>query len=286
MSSCTVTSISVTPIFLTRPLLFLGVKPTLVSAITTFLQEFLRVTGGKSQTLKLRPAILPSLPEIAAHCNAATIALIKDYFGRVHTVHNMSITSTDLAVPIPLALACHFFGFTWNDWFMTLGGSEFELVLDPRCVYVVKKSNGCIGVVWTLNKNMSAGVIRPSVTLPTHTDSPFFPSGINHHSEDTDVSRPSSRSSNYSNFSFYSHSSASSQSSIGYFDAVYTPTKSKHSTTFSPMNTSLTTVTNTYNVPKSLNTPVAHVKATSTRYLYQGGMSTVLTGGVMLGTSS
>lgn len=266
---------------MTRPFLFLGVKPTVVSAITTFLQDFFRVSGGESQTLKLRSAILPSLPEIVAHCNADTIALMKAYFGHVHPVDRASITSANLAVPIPLALACHFFGFAWNDWFMSIGGSEFELVLDPRYVYVVKKSNGCVGVVWT-NPTMFKGVIRPSATVQMQNNSPSLPIVINSCSEDTDISRPSSRSSNYSSYSFYSNSSASSQSSIGSFDATHTPAKFKHSATSSPIKTTLAAITNTYsNTPKSLNT---RAKAASTKYLYQGGMSTVLTGGVMLGT--
>ncbi|KAG6894881.1 hypothetical protein C0992_004190 [Termitomyces sp. T32_za158] len=282
MSSSTVTSILVAPIFLTRPLLFRGIKPTVVSAITTFLQEFLRVSGGKSQTLKLRPAILPSLPEIAAHCNADTISLMKTYFGHVHTADPAPITSANLALPIPLALACHFFGLTWNSWFMSLGGSEFELVLDPRCVYVVKKVNGCIGVIWT-NQTMFAGVIRPSVTFPTRTDSPYLPS--NSYPEDTDNSRPSSRSSSYSNFSFCSNSSASSQSSIVSFDAGHTHNQYKHSSTSFTMKSTIINITNPDSTPKALNTPAAHVKAPSTKYLYRGGVSTVLTGGVMLGTS-
>ncbi|KAG6901522.1 hypothetical protein C0995_010896 [Termitomyces sp. Mi166 len=293
MSSNTVTSISVVPIFLTRPFLFLGMKPTIVSTITTFLQEFLRVSVRESQTLKLRPAILPSLPEIVAFCNADTIALIKACFGDVPAVDSASVASANLAVPIPLALACHFFGLTWDDWFMALGGSEFKLVLKPRCIYVVKQSDGCIGVVWT-DLNLSAGVIHPSVTASMHPISSSLSSPVdNPDSEDTctSTSRPSSRSSNYSNLSF-SRSSTSSQSSVGSFNAAFKPkpsytlsfpVKTPTQAIFTRITTcpTLTPITNTHRI-----SPTGPVKAVPTKYLYEGGMSMVLTGGVMLGNQT
>ncbi|KAG5351121.1 hypothetical protein C0989_007851 [Termitomyces sp. Mn162] len=298
MSSSFIRSTYVAPIFLTRPFLFLGIKPAVVSAITTFLQEFLRVSGEESQTLKFQPATLPSLPEIAAFCNSDTTALIKAYFGHVSTVDRASVASANLAVPIPLALACHFFGIVWNDWFMSLGGSEFELVLNPRCVYVVKKSDNCIGVVWN-DMNISTGVIRPSVIASIHPTSTYLSSPVDNPDSDADTntSRPSSRSSNNSTFSFSSHSSASSQSSIessfGSFDAIPKP---KPFTAFLPAKTSafftgtttthsdITPITNTRRATLKLSiTPSAPAKAVPTKYLYQGGMSSVLTGGVMLG---
>ncbi|PPQ84976.1 hypothetical protein CVT25_010529 [Psilocybe cyanescens] len=102
-----------------------------------------------------------------------------------------------------------------------------------------------------------------------------------------DSSRPSSRSSTFSTFSFSSDddesiSSASSFSSFDFFAST------KPSSTFAAS-------TKTFNehapafVPRQKRAPQVFVdnkKKDVTKYLYQGGVSTVLTGGVMLGAAA
>ncbi|KAG6914391.1 hypothetical protein DXG01_000609 [Tephrocybe rancida] len=262
MSCNTTTAQSVAPIFLTRPLLFLGINPSAVEIINKFLETFLTATCEDLQELKLQPGALPSLATIAAVSNPETNSLINTFFGRVPFVEQ---PATKLAVPAPLALACHFFSISWNDWFLALGGARFKLVLKPTCVYVVKKSDGCIGVVWTAAKS-----------APTRAASPALSSAIDH-SDSEDSSRPSSRSSNYSSFSFSSHSSVSSQSSAA--STSFTPS-SKPAPPFA--TTTPTQASFTRPLTNTMNTRSAP-KPAPTKYLYQGGVSTVLTGGVMLG---
>ncbi|KAG6914560.1 hypothetical protein DXG01_016604 [Tephrocybe rancida] len=173
--------------------------------------------------------------------------------------------STKLAVPAPLAFACHFFGISWNDWFLALGGVRFKLVLKPTCVYVIHKSDGCIGVVWTT-----------ATSAPTRAASLALSSAIDH-SDSYDSSRPSSWSSNYSSFSFSSHSSVSSQSSAASTSFMPSSKPSPLFMTTTPTQASFTRpLTNTIN---TRSTP----KPAPTKYLYQGGISTVLTSGVILG---
>ncbi|KAG6854513.1 hypothetical protein C0991_005425 [Blastosporella zonata] len=273
MSTNIMTASSVAPIFLTRPFLFLGISTSTVETINAFVQAFLAVTGGESQQLNLQHSSLPSLSDIVAVCNAETVALIKFVFGRIPPVANRGATSAKLTVPIPLALACHYFGIVWSDWYIALGGSPFTLVLKPTCVYVIKKSDGCIGIVWT---NMAAAA------PPARSASPSLSSPDTSDSEDSS-SRPSSRSSNYSSFSFSSQSSTSSQSSIASFSKL-APTFTTTAGSFS-RSASRPLVPITKN-SRSAPTPAPKpTQPAPTKYLYQGGVSAVLTGGVMLGAT-
>lgn len=154
----------------------------------------------------------------------------------------LAFTGTAALPPLPLQLACVAFGIRWADWMRALGGTAFDLVLDPARVYVVKRSTGQVGVVWAAPKAILAP--KPAVG-ESNSDSDSEP-------EEEFESRPSSRSSTVSDsaFSFTSHSSRSSATSVS---------SAKSSTA----------------KPASVPAP--------TKYLYQGGVSTVLTGGVMLG---
>lgn len=156
----------------------------------------------------------------------------------------LAFTGTAALPPLPLQLACVAFGIRWADWMRALGGTAFDLVLDPARVYVVKRSTGQVGVVWAAPKAILAP--KPAVG-ESNSDSDSEP-------EEEFESRPSSRSSTVSDsaFSFTSHSSRSSATSVS----------SAKSSTAKP-------------TPASVPAP--------TKYLYQGGVSTVLTGGVMLG---
>ncbi|KDR71907.1 hypothetical protein GALMADRAFT_253691 [Galerina marginata CBS 339.88] len=114
-----------------------------------------------------------------------------------------------------------------------------------------------------------------SVKIPT-SFMPSFPSPLSspEPTSSPDSSRPSSRSSTFSTYSFSSDESATSASSISSFDFLASTkpsTFNRHAPAF---------------VPRQF--PAARVfiddtKKEVTKYLYQGGVSTVLTGGVMLG---
>jgi hypothetical protein len=130
-------------------------------------------------------------------------------------------------------------------------------------VYVVRTDNGNVGVIW-------AAVSSP---LPKTVEDEIHDSDIESVSNSASwpSSCPSSRGSHYSSFSFSSHSSAPSNTS-------YSSTQSKGQAVSSP-------IAHQSASKKTSSTP--HPATTSaTKYLYQGGVSTVLTGRVMLGSSS
>ncbi|KIM34868.1 hypothetical protein M413DRAFT_434939 [Hebeloma cylindrosporum] len=135
-------------------------------------------------------------------------------------------------------------------------------------------------------------MISKSVMSPTPTREQFpqsfmpsmtsFPSALSSPESvsSPDSSRPSSRSSTFSTFSFSdddeSVTSASSISSFDFLDST------KPSIT-------ITKPVNTFNknapafAPRAPRVFIDNTKKDVTKYLYQGGISTVLTGGVMLG---
>ncbi|GLB43095.1 hypothetical protein LshimejAT787_1205440 [Lyophyllum shimeji] len=163
----------------------------------------------------------------------------------------LSFTPTSLP-PLPVQLACVAFGIKWAAWIQALGGAAFDLVMEPGRVYVVKKATGQIGIVW-MDKNCSSSFPpqAPAAALESHDDSED-----EFDIDDAPSSRPSSRSSMLSSSSsvLSSHSSHSSATSIS-------------------------------SAPPS-KTPLATKPTQPTKYLYQGGVSSVLTGGVMLGACS
>ena len=148
--------------------------------------------------------------------------------------------------PAPIRLVCVAAGIQWFDWIHVLGGSAFTLVIEPHRVYVTRQDDGRVAVVWA-----------------AHTASPADEESEDDQIDAESLSRPSSRSSNVSTFSFSSHTSASSQSSFASSISHSKPT------TLAPVVA-----------------PTTEKLATPTKYLYQGGVSTVLTGGVMLGAAS
>ncbi|GLB43002.1 hypothetical protein LshimejAT787_1204510 [Lyophyllum shimeji] len=163
----------------------------------------------------------------------------------------LSFTPTSLP-PLPIQLACVAFGIKWAAWIQALGGAAFDLVMEPGRVYVVKKATGQIGVIW-MDKDCSSSLPSqaPAAALDAHDESED-----EFDIDDAPSSRPSSRSSMLSSSSsvLSSHSSHSSTTSIS-------------------------------SAPPS-KTPVATKATQPTKYIYQGGVSSVLTGGVMLGASS
>ncbi|KAF8817640.1 hypothetical protein BYT27DRAFT_7181770 [Phlegmacium glaucopus] len=82
------------------------------------------------------------------------------------------------------------------------------------------------------------------------------------------TSRPSSRSSTFSALSFSDTESITSASSTSSTSDLFSSTKPRNTTTF---------------VPRPTRVFINNDKKDVTKYLYQGGVSTVLTGGVMLG---
>ncbi|KIM47326.1 hypothetical protein M413DRAFT_440766 [Hebeloma cylindrosporum] len=119
-------------------------------------------------------------------------------------------------------------------------------------------------------------MISKSIMSPTPTREQF-PKSFMPSPPSPDSSRPSSRSSTFSTFSFSDDDeSVTSASSISSFD-------------FLASTKPITTPVNTFNknapafVPRQPRVFIDNAKKDVTKYLYQGGVSTVLTGGVMLG---
>ncbi|GLB43100.1 hypothetical protein LshimejAT787_1300010 [Lyophyllum shimeji] len=154
--------------------------------------------------------------------------------------------------PLPIQLACVAFGIKWAAWIQALGGAAFDLIVEPGRVYVVKKATGQIGIVW-MDRDCSSSFPSqaPTAALESHDESED-----EFDIDDAPSSRPSSRSSMLSSSSsvLSSHSSHSSTTSIS-------------------------------SAPPS-EAPGATKPTHPTKYIYQGGLSIVLTGGVMLGASS
>ena len=142
--------------------------------------------------------------------------------------------------------------------------------------------------------------LQTSIMSPTPTREGFaleipsmsiFPSPLSSpESLSPNSSRPSSRSSTFSTFSSDDEESVTSASSISSFDFLAT-TKPALSPISRPMP-SAAAVKPTFNrhapafVPRQsqpTRVVVDNTKLDKTKYLYQGGVSTVLTGGVMLG---
>jgi len=165
--------------------------------------------------------------------------------------------------PLPIHLACLASGIAWPDWFRALGGSAFTLIIEPTITYVVRTDNGNVGVIWAADPSALSKTVEDEI-LDSDSESV----------SNSASSRPSSRGSHYSTFSFSSHSSASSNTS-------YSSTQSKGQA-FSSSHPPIVPKSN----PKRTALTPPPATTSTTKYLYQGGVSTILTGGVMLGSSS
>ncbi|RDB18968.1 hypothetical protein Hypma_014385 [Hypsizygus marmoreus] len=237
---------------------------------------------------------MSSMIDVAPAVHAATIFLIRPLFllgtysnetiltlqtfleaalsTSSHSVLSLSPTTLP---PLPVYLACLKTSVSWTEWIRVLGVFAFDIVVEPEQVSVVRKDTAETGVLWRAptaaeipfasNRNAPRSAERK---IP-YADASQTTSTVLEIDSETDTeseasklndSRPSSRSSNHSRFSFSSRSSASSQSSVCSMADIPEP-KAKFSVT------TATTLTAT----------------PPTKYLYQGGISTVLTGGVMLG---
>lgn len=251
-STCTSTGVSpslnAATVFLTRPLSLLGLSTSSLKNLQLFLQSSLMTTSA---------LITPNDPSAATH--------------RLHL-------SPFESAPLPIHLACSAAGVAWEDWIRVLGGSSFTLIIKSTVVYVVRDDNGKVGVVWTIDPQDVAPVASalPKDFLSTRR----FTNDLVDEDEDvispidTD-SRPSSRASSYSNLSLKSSSSGTSvsslASSVGSFGSI-------GKKTLAPTPAA---------APKPTAAPSASpaVVSAPTKYIYQGGISTVLTGGVMLGSA-
>ncbi|KAF8059823.1 hypothetical protein FPV67DRAFT_1514206 [Lyophyllum atratum] len=209
-------------IFLTRPLVLFGIQsPSTLVALSLYLQSAMAAHTKSPQLLSFAPTCLP---------------------------------------PLPIQLACVAFGIKWTAWIQALGGAAFDLVIEPTRVYVVKKSNGQVGIIW-ISKDAPTFASVPQVPMTQDVDSESE-AEVSDVEFDSQSSRPSSRSSTVSDsaFSFTSRSSASSQTSASSISSLPKPS-----------------------ITKLAPTPAPVLQSNPTKYLYQGGVSTVLTGGVMLG---
>ncbi|KAF8148416.1 hypothetical protein B0H34DRAFT_863373 [Crassisporium funariophilum] len=117
----------------------------------------------------------------------------------------------------------------------------------------------------------------PTVFMPSSTTS--FPSPLSSpEGSSSDSSRPSSRSSTFSTFSFSDDESTSSASSANSFDFLAsTKAQSTHTAPAFALRDRPAVV------PRTPRVFIDNAKKDVTKYLYQGGVSTTLTGGVMLG---
>ena len=167
--------------------------------------------------------------------------------------------------PLPIHLTCIASNIAWPDWFRTLGGSAFTLIIEPTVVYVVRTDDSNVGVIWTANTSALARTAEDDIH---NSDSESASTSAS--------SRPSSRGSHYSTFSFSSYTSASSNTSYS-----STPSQSKRQ----EVSSGHPPVVSMFTPKKTASTPPPATTSTM-KYLYQGGVSTVLTGGVMLGSRS
>ncbi|KAF5366889.1 hypothetical protein D9615_010538 [Tricholomella constricta] len=176
---------------------------------------------------------------------------------RSHLMERLSFTTTSLP-PLPIQLACVAFGIKWAHWIRALGGAAFDLFIEPTRVYVVKKSTGQVGVIWVAKdaSDVSRSILVSKAPVSPETDSePESDLSDGEFDDAPPSSRPSSRSSTVSDSTF----SSSSRSS----------------------HTSASSISSLPSIAKPALAPAP--KPQTTKYLYQGGVSTVLTGGVMLG---
>ncbi|KAF9466678.1 hypothetical protein BDZ94DRAFT_1295499 [Collybia nuda] len=279
------TSITQAIDFLTRPLVLIH-TPTKVASLQLILQSILTATylptpqnNHPRMTFILSPASLP---------------------------------------PRPIYAACIASGVQWSEWISVLGGTPFELVIDSSFVSV--RAGDKTASVWqapaslraassiqaslraTVNSALARAksrtlaqqllesdhedeeaeeiftmISKTTMVSPTPTRGSFHIT-LPVSPPSPDSSRPSSRSSNVSGFSFSSSeesmssmSSASSMASAkaAFLAADHIRVQPKPKVALRRERTPSVFVDNT--------------KKEVTKYSYEGGVSTVLTGGVMLG---
>ncbi|KAF5337113.1 hypothetical protein D9611_003220 [Ephemerocybe angulata] len=210
------------------------------------------------------------------------------------------VLSPECLPPRPIYQACVSAGVQWFDWIDALGGFEFELYVDPGCV-AVRRAAGKLTTVWT------GAVAAPPLPTP-RTGLASFSDAQNRAMspnktvaqqllEDDDEDEkifdlindanwgptfPNARSSSPLSTlsSAYSRcSSRSSNSSSSASDGAYSNSSSPPSSTYSSSKGSSTS--SRRDKAKQARVYIDTTKTDVTPY--DGGKTTVLTGGVMLG---
>jgi hypothetical protein len=282
--------------------------PTPITHATTFLTKPLFTTHSASKVSSLQLVLQSTLTSAFLTSSPNTLTL--------------SLSSSTLP-PRPIHAACVAANFPWSDWISVFGGGPFELHIAPSFV-AIHMHDGRTVRVWDDNQGRTSpdylslkrrtrpptlaqqllesthedkeademfallskcniSIVSPTPTRGTFPHMPLeatlpIPHSTSMHaisfpdtfSEIDFDSRPSSRSSNASGFSFssFASSSGSSTSSV--------PSNFSFPSTSSPARTR----------KGEKRIIVDTTKTTPTRYTYTGGVSTVLTGGVMLGSKS
>lgn len=183
--------------------------------------------------------------------------------------------------PLPIHLACVEFGIFWSDWILYLGGSAFTLFIEPSSSYVIRADNGKIGVIWS---DEECSFPKNRVDIPPYPPAPISIAPTPKPALDisTNIKTLWDWDAD-SNSDFTAHSPSSRPSSRSSYCSTLSSSSSSSATSY-------TTVSSTKNedAPLSAAKPVSCsagvTKPGHTRYLYQGGSSTVLSGGVMLGS--
>lgn len=234
-----------------------------------------------------------------------------------HPRMSFSLSPTSLP-PRPIYAACIASGVQWSEWISVLGGTPFELVIDST--FVTVRAGNKTATVWqapaplrpastiqaSLRATLSSALARAksrtlaqqllesdhedeeaeeifSMISKTTMVSPTPTRGSFHITlpvspTSPDSSRPSSRSSNVSGFSFSSSeesmSSVSSASSMASAKAAFLT--ADHIRVQPQAKVALRR-------ERAPSVFVDNTKKEVTKYSYEGGVSTVLTGGVMLG---
>ncbi|KAF8344410.1 serine-rich protein [Amanita rubescens] len=264
-----------------------------------------------------RPLVVFYTPsEIAALEVVLKTTLTAAYFAS-REPHLFLMLSPESQPPRPILAACIAACVRWADWIVVLGGKELDILVEPsRAVIRYGGQDGTIKTIWqessvyrpqlrvqvppSIHERPSGSFLRATVDsavsraqgrtkaqellasndkeetdeifallsnvtgiTPTPTFEQFQIDNPSSGSS-PDSSRPSSRSSNFSFFSL-----ASSTDS---------------------MTSCSSTFTRSGDVPEPEDADESQVhidksKKTVQKYLYQGGISTVLTGGVMLGSA-
>jgi len=209
--------------------------------------------------------------------------------------------------PRPILAACHSARLRWSQWISVLGGEEFDLFVDPGCVSIRKGKWGdsdldCLDIVWaataerpsssfisddddeieelfaSIERELSASAswMTPIIQqFPTVPRTPLV-----------DASTSDSRCSSRTSVTRFSSPDSDTSLSVSSGNLYITPGKRQNSSDSSSQEDSDSSYSHSprkYRRERNRQVRV-HVDASKTDVTpYDGGKTTVLTGGVMLG---
>lgn len=284
-------------------------------------QSIVPTAIGKTIEILTHPLLLVYAPARVLSLQILLQTALSDIFAQKRRRLTITI-SGGVVAPRALHPGCIATAVAWAEWFRVLGGRDFDLIVEETSVSA--RINGLKRVIWTdpavttiaptairqtLQATLNSAIARTrsrtaaqlilsspdeekeadallscistaSIVSPTPTRDTFppiacVPAGLSSIPEA--YSRPSSRTSESSDSSCFSAvSAASSATSI----SSGSPTKYTAPSFVARSVSTIRVLENEEAAGVIVNTS----KKDITKYLYHGGVSTVLTGGVMLGT--